>query len=114
MTCSQSVYIGAVRRWKTGARPSHDFWVAPGGFDLESSTAFVEPSTPLEALVVIEFEPFVAPDERGTSLRARIGSGESKGHINKNHTGVGKFRSFQCRSHQALMTMNVIGTAAAT
>ena len=53
----------------------HDFWVAPSGFDLEGPTAFVEPSTPLIAMVVIELELFMAPDERGTSLRARSGSG---------------------------------------
>ena len=56
-----------------GCEPSHDVWVAPSGFDLESSTAFIEPSTPLKALVVFELELFVAPDEGGTSLRARIG-----------------------------------------
>ena len=54
---------------------AHDFWVAPGSFDLESSTAFVEPGTPLIALDVFELELFVAPDERGTSLRAGIRSG---------------------------------------
>ena len=53
----------------------HDFWVAPGGFDLESSPAFVEPGTPLIALDVFKLELFVAPDERGTSLRARTRSG---------------------------------------
>ena len=53
---------------------AHDFWVAPGSFDLESSTAFVEPGTPLIALVVFELELFVAPDERSTSLRARTRS----------------------------------------
>ena len=47
----------------------HDFWVAPGSFDLESSTAFIEPCTPLIAVVVFELELFVAPDERGASLR---------------------------------------------
>ena len=58
-----------------GARPPHDVWVAPGSFDLESSTAFFEPSMPLIAMVVFELELFVAPDERGTSLRARSGQG---------------------------------------
>ena len=54
-----------------GAGPSipHDVWVTPGSFDLESSTAFVEPGTPLIAMVVFELEFFVAPDERSTSLR---------------------------------------------
>ena len=53
----------------------YDVWVAPGGFDLESATAFIEPGTPLMAVVVFELELFVAPDERGASLRARSGSG---------------------------------------
>ena len=61
-----------------GACPTHDIWVAPGSFDLESSTAFVEPGTPLIAMVVFELELFVAPDERGTSLQAGIGSGVRK------------------------------------
>ena len=52
-----------------GARPPYDFWVTPGGFDLEGSTTFVEPGTPLIAMVVFELELFMAPDERGTSLR---------------------------------------------
>src|SRR5258706_2982871 len=60
--------------WFEDAGP-YDFRVAPGGFDLESSTAFFEPGMPLIALVVFKLEIFVAPDERGTSLRARIGSG---------------------------------------
>src|SRR5258706_6432083 len=80
---------------KMGARAlPHDFWVAPGGFDLEGSTAFFEPGTPLIALVVLELELFVAPYERGTSLRARInGSGvrkrekrENRGHKNQRKT----------------------------
>ena len=50
--------------------------MAPGGFDLESATAFVEPGTPLTTLVVFERELFMTPDERGTSLQGRIGSGE--------------------------------------
>ena len=58
---------------KMGVRAlPHDVWVAPGGFDLESSTTFVEPGTPYVALVVFELELFVAPDKRGTSLGARI------------------------------------------
>ena len=64
--------------WKDSKRVwvlSHDFRVAPGGFNLESSTAFVEPGTPFIALVVFELELFVTPDERGTSLQARIESG---------------------------------------
>ena len=61
-------------KMETGARP-YDFWVAPGSFDLEGSTTFVEPGTPLISLVIFELELFVAPDERGTSLRARVGSG---------------------------------------
>ena len=48
--------------------PPYDIWVAPSGFDLEGSTAFIEPGTPLIALDVFELELFVAPDERGTSL----------------------------------------------
>ena len=72
---------------KRGAGPAkirfpHDFWVAPGGFDLESATAFIEPGAPLIPMHVFELELFMAPDERGTSLRGRIGSGE-KGHMNK-------------------------------
>ena len=46
-----------------GSGPAYNIWVAPGGFDLESSTAFVEPGTPLIALDVFELELFVAPDE---------------------------------------------------
>ena len=38
----------------SGASPTHDIWVAPGGLDLESSTAFVEPATPLKSMVVFE------------------------------------------------------------
>ena len=88
--------------------------MAPGGFDLEGSTAFIEPGTPLTALVVFECELFMAPDERGTSLQGKIGSGENA-PMNKKHTGVGRFRSFQCRSHQILMRkgMKVIARAAA-
>ena len=65
--------------------------MAPGGFDLESFTAFFEPSTPLKAFVVLELEFFVAPDERGTGLRARIGSSskESMSHKNKKTYGSG-------------------------
>jgi len=51
----------------------HDIWVAPGGFDLESSTAFVEPGMPLTALVVFERDLFMPPDERSTNLQGRIG-----------------------------------------
>ena len=58
--------------------PPHDVWVAPGGFDLESSTAFVEPGTPSISLDVFELELFVAPDERGASLQMRSGSGFKK------------------------------------
>jgi hypothetical protein len=61
--------------------------VAPGGFDLERSTAFIEPGVPLTALVVFERGLLMAPDERGTSLlRERTGSGKT-GHMNnKNRT----------------------------
>ena len=96
---------------------SHDFWVAPGSFDLESSTAFIEPGTPLIAVVVFELELFVAPDERGASLRPDRGlKTREQRHISKKHTGVGRFRSFQCLSHQMLMRkrIKVIGRAVAT
>jgi len=66
-----------LERFNDGGRGAHDVWVAPSGFHLESSTAFVEPGAPLPALVVFKLGLFVAPDERGTSLRGRIGvSGE--------------------------------------
>ena len=55
--------------------------MAPSAFNLENSTTFVEPGAPLTALVVFERELFMAPDERGTSLRGRFGSGE-EGHMN--------------------------------
>ena len=70
-----------MERFEDGRRvrpPPYDFRVAPGGFDLESSTAFVEPGTPLIALDVFELELFVAPDERSTSLRARTRSALKK------------------------------------
>ena len=61
---------------KMGVRAlPHDFRVTPGGFDLKSSTAFVEPGTPYVALIVFELVLFMAPDKRGTNLQARIGSG---------------------------------------
>ena len=60
----------------------HDFRVTPGGFDLERATTFVEPDTPLTALLVLKRDLFMAPDERGTGLRGRIGSGENA-HMNQ-------------------------------
>ena len=82
-----SIYWSGPKMEDGCAPSSHDFWMAPGGFDLESSTAFIEPGTPLISLIVLELELFVAPEERSTSLRAGITGirsavrkGESKGH----------------------------------
>ena len=63
--------------------------MAPGGFDFESSTAFVEPGAPLTSLVVFERDLFMAPDERGTSLRGRIGPDET-GYMNNKTYGSGQ------------------------
>ena len=63
--------------------------MTPGGFDLESATTFVEPGAPLTALLVLKRDLFMAPDERGTGLRGRIGSGENA-HMNKKTYGSGQ------------------------
>ena len=78
----------------------HDFRVAPGSFDLESSAAFVEPGTPLIALVVFELELLVTPDERGTSLQAGIRSGVRKREIkgNKNKISIQEWAGFAASS----------------
>ena len=97
-----------------GAALAHDFWVAPGSFDLEGSTAFAEPITPLIALDVFELELFVAPDERGTNLQA-VGGSKTRDqgtYKQEKHTGVGRFRNFLRRSHQTLMRKRMEVTAA--
>ena len=78
----------------------HDFRVAPGSFDLESSTAFVEPGTPLIAMVVFEFELLVTPDERGTSLQAGIRSGvrNEKAKAIKTKKGIREWAGFAVSS----------------
>jgi len=48
--------------------------VAPGGFDLESRTALLEPGAELTSLVVFELGLFMAPDERRTGLQEGFGS----------------------------------------
>ena len=109
---------GTVRRYGT-----HDIRVAPGGLDLEGLTAFFEPGAPLPTLVVFELGLFVTPDKSGTSLggQGRGGSGEVQGSsvrgCETQHTGVGRFRSFQRRSHQRLARTSMrvmMGTTAAT